>query len=67
MVIIPTLKHNKTVQVDVPKPAELYKRLGFNKASVKYSGDEVLSPNESKIDQVQKVAAEAFMSEKESE
>lgn len=60
MIVIPSLRHNKTEQVDIPKPVELYKRLGFGTAAGNYSGDETLSPNESKIDQVKKVADTAF-------
>lgn len=60
MVVIPSLRHNKTEQVDIPKPVELYKRLGFGTAAGSYSGDETLSPHESKIDQVKKVAESAF-------
>lgn len=60
MVVIPYLRHNKTEQVDIPKPVELYKRLGFGTAAGNYSGEETMSPNESKIDQVKKVAETAF-------
>lgn len=64
MFIVPDLKHNRVQQVEVPRPAELYKRLGFGSAAGKYSGDETLNPNESKIDQVKRVSEEAFEPEK---
>lgn len=60
MVIIPQLKHNQLEQVDVPRASELYKKLGFGTPEGKYSGDEAMSPNESKIDQVSMVSKEAF-------
>lgn len=60
MVIIPALKHNRVQQVEVPTAMELYKRLGFGTTAGQYSGDVKMSPNESKIDQVQQVSESAF-------
>lgn len=65
MVIIPQLKHNQLEQVDVPKASELFKKLGFGTPEGKYSGEEAMSPNESKIDQVAKVSKEAFEAPKD--
>lgn len=65
MITIPFLRHNKVEQVDVPTAHELYKKLGFGKTSAKYSGDVVLDPNQSKIDQVSEVAETAFEEPKE--
>lgn len=60
MVIIPALKHNQIQQVEIPTPSELFKKYGLTTAAGKYSGDEILNPNESKIDQVSEVARDAF-------
>lgn len=60
MVIIPNLKHNQVQQVDIPSPSELFKKYGLTTSAGKYSGDDVLNPNESKIDQVSEVSREAF-------
>lgn len=60
MVTVDTLKHNKFRKVSIPKPSELVKAYGLHHPGNRYSGDEVLNPNENKIDQVSKVAKEAF-------
>lgn len=60
MVVIPNLKHDQVQQVEIPSPSELFKKYGLTTAAGKYSGDDVLNPNESKIDQVSEVSQEAF-------
>lgn len=60
MVIIPELKHNRFQEVSIPRPIELYKQYGLTKVvnHDRYSGDEFLSPDQSKVDIAASVAAE---------
>lgn len=57
MIVIPPLKHNKTVQVDIPKPSTLFKRSGQS-TGTRYSGDAYLK-DMSKIETAQAVMREA--------
>lgn len=63
MFVIEELKHNKTVQVDIPKPSQLFSRGGIRKGS-SYSG-EVFLADGSKIDTAGRVMADAAQIAKE--
>ena len=65
MYVINTLKHNSFKDVDIPKPAELYKKYGFGIGTQKASGDQYLDPAENKVDMAQNVQKEVDALEKE--
>lgn len=59
MIILGSLKHNKFEQIDIPKGADLFARVGQRVAPLsQYSGEDVLSPSVSKIDAVKSVINE---------
>lgn len=59
MIIIPSLKHNKFTQVNLPTASDLFARVGERVApSSSYSGDETLDPSTSKVDAVKRVISE---------
>lgn len=51
------LKHNALKQVSVARPRELYAQFGLSKSldASKYSGDDTLSQNVSKVDAARQV------------
>lgn len=70
MQTIENLKHNKTQQVVVPRPREMYRQYGLTRQlnASKYSGDETLDPNLDKIGAAKAAAAaEADLLKKEEE
>ena len=50
MVPHPSLKLCNTSQVSIPKPADLYARVGKTKPSGPMSGDEVVPTNQNKVE-----------------
>lgn len=57
MYVIPSLKHNRFQQVDIPKPSELFKNTG-NRPGVSYSGDENVPQDSTKVKEALKVNKE---------
>lgn len=58
MYALPGLKHNRFVQVDIPKPSELFKSTGGKATGVSYSGDEYIPQDSSKVAEAVKVNVE---------
>lgn len=54
MYVIPSLKHNRFQQVDIPKPSELFKNNG-ERPGVSYSGDEYVPQDSTKVKEALKV------------
>lgn len=66
MYVIEQLKHNRIQQVDIPSGHDLYKVIGLREASSgKYSGEEYLNPNKSKVEMAAEVAKEIKEAENE--
>lgn len=58
MFALPGLKHNRFVQVDIPKPSELFKATGGKATGVSYSGDEYVPQDSNKVEEAVKVNKE---------
>lgn len=58
MYAIPSLKHNRFQQVDIPKPSVLFKATGGKATGVSYSGEDYVPQDSSKIEEAMKVNKE---------
>lgn len=58
MFALPGLKHNRFVQVDIPKPSVLFKATGGKATGVSYSGDEYIPQDSDKVKEAVKVNSE---------
>ena len=64
MYTYPTMRHNRLKKVDVPKPSQLYARLGYTMTNgEKTSGEEFLDPELNKVQMAQNVAKEVAKAE----
>lgn len=58
MYAIPSLKHNRFQQVDIPSPRELFKATGGKATGLSYSGDELVPQDSTKVAEAAKVNQE---------